>query len=60
MQGEHLPLQDHTARYCPGSKLNENGGAAAPAHSGIHDTAADEMMIAELITEAVEETRPVQ
>jgi len=138
MQGEHLPLQDHTARYCPGSRIAENGkpapaafhlrkgepylsvewleylgqpgrpdeiravieilskklrlGASAriavlgvgavcahvrketgysirvlhepepddPAHSGIHDTAADEMMIAELIAEAVEETHPVQ
>ncbi|KXB09252.1 hypothetical protein AKJ60_00595 [candidate division MSBL1 archaeon SCGC-AAA385M11] len=31
-----------------------------PAHSGIHDTAAGEMMIAELIAEAVEETHPVK
>jgi hypothetical protein len=31
-----------------------------PAHSGIHDTAADEMMIAEIIAEAVEETHPVK
>ena len=136
MQGVHLPLQDHTARYCPGSRLAENGkpapaafhlkkgesylsvewleslgqpgrldeiravidilskklrlGASARiavlgvgavcshvqketgylirflhepepddlAHSGIHDTAADEMMIAEIIAEAVEETYP--
>lgn len=138
MQGEHLPLQDHTARYCTGSKIAENGNVAPaafhlrkgesclsvgwleclgqserpdeiravidilskklrlgssariavlgvgaicshvrketgylirilhepepidPAHSGIHDTAANEMMIAELIAEAVEETYPVQ
>ena len=29
-----------------------------PAHAGIHDTAQDEMMIAELITETVETLYP--
>lgn len=138
MPGAPLPLQDHTARYCPGSKLEENGAIAPPAfhlrkgepylsvewleyldqpdrpaairavieilstklrlgssakiavlevgavcahvrretgyairflhepepddpaHSGIHDTAADEMLIAELIVEAVEDVYPVK
>lgn len=134
----HLPQQDHTARYCPRSKLTEDDipaptafhlrrgetylsvewleslnqesrneaiaeviailsgklrlGATAklavlnvghvcryvreasmysirfvhepepedPAHSGIHDTAQDEMLIAELIIEKVEEIYPVK
>ncbi len=134
----HLPLNDHTARYCPGSKLTEDGcpaptafhlrrgetylsvewlealnqesrneaitdviavlsdklrlGASArlavlnvgqvcrhvreasmyslrflhepepddPVHSGIHDTAQDEMLIAELIAEKVEGLYPVK
>lgn len=138
MKGEHLPYADHTARYCPGSKIEDNGriaptafhlrrgetylsvewleylgqpdrsgeilavidilakklrlGSSArvavlevgivcshvrketgyllrflhepepgdPAHSGIHDTKVDEMIIAELIAESVEETHMVQ
>lgn len=31
MKGEHLPVQDHTARYCPGSRLAENGKPAPVA-----------------------------
>lgn len=136
--GKELPLQDHTARYCPGSKLTEDGGIAPtafhlrqeevylsvewleclaqpsrvdeikevinilsgklrlgnsakiavlnigtvchhvreasmysvrflrepepddPAHSGIHDTIQDEMMIAELIAERVAQMHPVK
>lgn len=138
MIGEHLPLHDHTARYCPRSKIFEDGtvsptafhlrsneryvsvewlealnqptrtdeirqvvkilstklglGTSAkiaithvgtvcqhvrevsgfqirvlhepepndPAHSGIYDTAQDEMQIAELIVEKIEETWPVR
>lgn len=138
MQGEHLPLQHHTARYCPGSKMNEHGEAAPtafflkkdesylsvewmeymgqscrteeirvvidilsqklslgssariavlgvgsvcahvltetgypiqvlhepepndPAHSGIHGSAVDEIIIAGLIAESVEEMHPVK
>ncbi len=134
----HLPLDDHTVRYCPGSKLMEDGrpaptafhlrrgetylsvewlealnqenrneaiadviailsrklrlGSSArlavlnvgqvcghvreaslyslrflhepepddPMHSGIHDTAQDEMLIAELITEKIEEIYSVK
>ncbi len=131
MKGDHLPGNDHVVRYCPGSKLAEDGAPLAtafylrrnekylsvewmeylqqhakddpvkkvasifkeklnigstarmavlnvgnmrhhvktqtastirvlhepgkndPAHAGIHDTAQDEMIIAELITETV-------
>ncbi len=138
MKGEHLPYEDHTARYCPGSKIEDNGriaptafhlrrgepylsvewlehlgqsdrseeiqaviaifsqklhlGSSAriavlevgsvcgyvrketrysirflhepepddPAHSGIHNTAQDEMLIAELIAEKVDEAYPVK
>ena len=31
MQGEHLPLRDHTARYCTGSRIAENGKPAPAA-----------------------------
>jgi hypothetical protein len=31
-----------------------------PAHSGIHDIAQDEILIADLIAEKVEETYPVK
>ncbi len=138
MSGKHLPIEDHAARYCPGSKLSENGevsgtafhlrqgepyvsvewleylnlpsrddevrgiadilahklrlGASAkiavlnvgevcgyveqasgfyirflhepepldPAHSGIHDTAQDEILICELIAETVAESYPAK
>jgi len=137
MTGESLPSQDHTARYCPRSRLLEDGMVSGtafylrageqyvsvewleclnqptrrheirtvvgilaqklrikasaviavtnvgevcthvseasgfqihflhepepndPAHSGIHDTSQDEMLIAELIVEKVTETYPV-
>jgi len=133
MKGDHVPRQDHVARYCPGSKLAEDGtplatafflrpgekylsvewveylqqgteadpikrvasiffqklnvgttarisvlnvgntchrvkiqtvhtirilhepGRNDPAHAGIYDTAQDEMIIAELIAEAVDD-----
>lgn len=29
--GDHLPLQDHTARYCPGTKLTEDDRPAPTA-----------------------------
>ena len=135
---KNLTYRDHTARYCPGSKLTEDGGIAPtafhlrkeesylsvewleyldqpsrpdeikevinmlsqklhlgasakiatlnvgtvcqyvqdvsmfsirflhepesndPAHSGIHDTDQDEMMIGELIAEKVENNYPVK
>jgi len=138
MTGEHLPFHDCTGRYCPGSKISEDGrvsptafhlrpgesylsvewleflnqptrtdeirkvvkilstklrvGASAqiavtnvggvcrhvveslgiqirflnepepddPAHSGIHDTDQDEMLIAELIVEKIVEAHPVR
>ena len=136
MKGDHLPDSDHVVRYCPGSKLAEDGtplatafylrrnekylsvewleylqlhvkedpvrkvasifkeklnvgstarmailnvgnmchhvktqtaltirvlhepGKNDPAHAGIHDTAQDEMIIAELITETVDTLYP--
>jgi hypothetical protein len=136
MKGDHLPASDHVVRYCPGSKLAEDGtplatafflrrnekylsvewleylqqhvkedpvrkaasifkeklnvgstarmavlnvgnmcrhvktqtaltigvlhepGKNDPAHAGIHDTAQDEMIIAELITETVDTLHP--
>jgi hypothetical protein len=74
MKGDHLPAGDHVVRYCPGSKLAEDGtplataastirvlhepGKNDPAHAGIHDTAQDEMIIAELITETVDTLHP--
>ena len=138
MQDKHLPFNDNTARYCPGSKIDDNGeisptafhlrqgesflsvewleylgkfdrpgeiqavidilskklrlGSSAriavlevgatcshvrketghtirflhepepedPAHSGIYDTAVDEMIIAELLAEMVEETHSIK
>jgi hypothetical protein len=68
MKGDHLPGNDHVVRYCPGSKIAEDGTPLAtastiralhepskydPAPAGIHDTAQDEMIIAELIAETV-------
>jgi hypothetical protein len=136
MKGDHLPGKDHVVRYCPGSKLAEDGtplatafylrrnekylsvewmeyfqqrtredaikkaafifseklnvgstaqmailnvgnmcqhvhkqtartirvlhepGKNDPAHAGIHDTAQDEMIIAELIAETVDSLFP--